>query len=151
MKLFNFFEWLVVQIKQLVSDFLEERKKEKAIAMERKAVIEARQHEIFLKRLEVEEKRVVSGVSAADNDTLNDKEAIEQMERSWKDEIIMFILFTPIIISFIPFSQDSTSKGFEILGKVPEWYMLLVTGITVAIYGLRGVVRVVSQYKKPTI
>lgn len=142
---------MMEKIKIFLLDYMVKREKEKQLEQERKAILEAREHEIKLKKLDVQEKLVSSGASISNDDTLNDKEAIEQMEKSWKDEIIMVILFTPIIISFIPSSQETSMKGFEILKTVPEWYMALVVGITVAIYGLRGVVRVVSQCKKPTV
>jgi len=138
------------KIKQLLLNYLEKQEKKKAVEQERQDVIATREHEITLKKLDVAVKMAEEGktVSISGDDTLNDKMSIEQMEKSWKDEFIMVILFVPIIFSFIPFSQDSTLKGFEILNGVPEWYMLLVGGVTVAIYGLRGVIRVVSQCKK---
>ena len=59
---------------------------------------------------------------------------IQNMGRSWTDEFIVLVFFTPIIIGW--FSPDSVYAYFQTLGSMPEWYTALVIGITAAVFGL---------------
>lgn len=102
----------------------EERKK---LEIERKMIIDEREHTLKIKRIDLEEKCINSGKLLPDK---MEQMSMEQMEKSWKDEFIMLILFLPIIIAFIPGIQDVASSGFQILkDTMPQWYsLLLLTG-----------------------
>jgi hypothetical protein len=62
------------------------------------------------------------------------------MKTSWKDEYLTILLSVPLILAFLPSTQEAVLKGFETLDKTPQWYMMLVTGIVAGVFGLRWLV-----------
>ena len=77
-----------------------------------------------------------------------DRLAMEQMEKSWKDEVILIIFLTPVVMAFIPGMEEYSLAGFEVIDKMPEWYRYIIIGMVVVIYGLRGLLGKVLE-KKP--
>jgi hypothetical protein len=127
------------------NSYLTEKEKRKALEIERSMVIDTREHEIRLKRLDIEEKIIESGKDIGSDESL-DRTAMEQMDKSWKDEFILVILFSPLIVSFIPRIQEIAVTGFEIMKGIPDWYVGLLVGITIVTYGLRGLVRFMASH-----
>ncbi len=66
-----------------------------------------------------------------------DRNAQEDMKTSWKDEYLMVLFSIPLIGAFIPSLQDAVLEGFNTLDKTPDWYILMITGIVAATFGLR--------------
>ena len=66
-----------------------------------------------------------------------DKEALKQSQYSWKDEFITVLWFIPLIMLFVPYTQEYAIKGFKALEEVPYGYWLVVFGIVAASFGLR--------------
>jgi hypothetical protein len=121
------------------------KQQKKSLEIQRKMDIANKQHELKLKRAELEAEYASKGKPLPDN---LDRLSMEQMEGSYKDEIIMTIVFTPIVLVFIPFLQNNVKQGFDILStSVPEWYIWLVVGIVVVTYGLRGVLKLLLSRK----
>ena len=124
----------------------EERKK---LELERESKLEQQRFQLDMERLKSQTKLVSEGKVLPDD---LDRLSMEQMEKSWKDEIIMGILFSPIVFVFFPWFQETISNGFDILNnRMPDWYMYMVCGIVVVTYGLRGMVKwaVSSKMKLP--
>ena len=93
-----------------------------------------RVHELNIKKIEVAHELAKQGQKIeADWDT----NAQEDMKTSWKDEYLTLLLSIPLILAFIPATQEAVLRGFEILGKTPEWYMVFVGGIVASAFGLR--------------
>lgn len=67
-----------------------------------------------------------------------DKMAMEQMAKSWKDELILVIFLAPMVMAFIPGMDGYALAGFEVIAKMPEWYQYIIIGMVVVIYGMRG-------------
>lgn len=74
-----------------------------------------------------------------------DKLATQNMEKSWKDELILIIFLTPVVMCFIPEYQIYVTNGFASLALVPDWYMGILVGMIVVIYGMRGLLKMVIQ------
>lgn len=74
-----------------------------------------------------------------------DKIATQNMEKSWKDEIILVVWLTPIAMCFIPDYHVYVTNGFASLALVPDWYMGILVGMVVVIYGMRGLLKMVLQ------
>lgn len=55
----------------------------------------------------------------------------------WKDEWVLILLSIPLVLVFIPATQEAVMHGFNTLAKTPEWYRWLVMLIFTAIYGIR--------------
>lgn len=67
-----------------------------------------------------------------------DKASMEDMKTSWKDEFILIVFITPMILAFVPETAPYSLRGFEIVKQMPEWYVALIIGMVVVIYGMRG-------------
>ena len=67
-----------------------------------------------------------------------DRMAMEQMGKSWKDELILIIFLAPMVLAFIPGMDKYALAGFEVIAKMPEWYQYIIIGMVVVIYGMRG-------------
>ena len=48
-------------------------------------------------------------------------------------------------MSFVPEWQPYVIAGFASLALVPDWYMGILVGIIVVIYGMRGLLKMVLQ------
>lgn len=70
-----------------------------------------------------------------------DRIAMQNMEKSWKDELILVIFLTPMVLAFIPEMDKYVKAGFVAIDSMPDWYVGLVIGLVVVIYGLRGLLR----------
>ena len=68
-----------------------------------------------------------------------DMQSARNMQNSFKDELVLIVFLAPIIMCFIPALQAHVAKGFEVLKtSVPDWYVYLLIGMIVVIYGMRG-------------
>ena len=76
-----------------------------------------------------------------------DKIAMQQMEKSWKDELILIIFLTPMVMAFIPGMDGYALAGFVVIAKMPEWYQYTLIGMIVVIYGMRGMVKALANQK----
>jgi magnesium-transporting ATPase (P-type) len=76
-----------------------------------------------------------------------DRLAMENMEKSWKDEVILLVFLAPMIMSFIPSLSDYALAGFGVIAQMPEWYRYIIIGMVVVIYGLRGLLEKVVSSK----
>lgn len=91
---------------------------------------------IMVAKADAECKRL--SVEAEQNYSL-DSQSTKNMKDSWKDELILIVFLAPIVMCFIPDLQAHVSKGFEVLKtSVPDWYVYLLIGMIVVIYGMRG-------------
>lgn len=74
-----------------------------------------------------------------------DKLATQNMEKSWKDELILIIFLVPVVMCFIPEYHVYVTNGFAALALVPDWYMGILVGMVVVIYGMRGLLKMGIQ------
>lgn len=75
-----------------------------------------------------------------------DKIAMQNMQTSWKDELVLVLFLTPIVLAFIPGMDAYVHKGFDAIEKMPAWYTSIVIGMVVVIYGMRGMLK--SYFQK---
>lgn len=76
-----------------------------------------------------------------------DRLAMENMSKSWKDEVILIVFLSPMIMAFIPSLKDTALAGFGVISQMPEWYRYIIIGMVVVIYGLRGLLEKVLERK----
>lgn len=74
-----------------------------------------------------------------------DRIAMENMSKSWKDELILIIFLAPVIMSFIPGFEQHALAGFAVISQMPEWYRYIIIGMVVVIYGLRGLLEKILE------
>ncbi|UGA55285.1 hypothetical protein [Vibrio sp. VB16] len=106
----------------------------KANALKRKDVIQQEQHNAKVKRLQSGDEK------AATLDELSIK------ERGYKDEFIMFVVFIPLILSFLPDYAKYVKAGFEALQNVPDYYWYVVAAVVIDTLGMRAMVRYLLEF-----
>lgn len=78
-----------------------------------------------------------------------DHVAMKNMEKSYKDELILIVFMTPMVLAFIPSMDIYALRGFEVIQQMPEWYQYTLIGMVVVIYGMRGMLEKVLASKIP--
>lgn len=53
----------------------------------------------------------------------------------------MIIFLTPVVLAFIPGMDTHVEAGFAAIERMPEWYVAIVIGMVVVIYGMRGLLK----------
>mgnify|MGYP003644266612 FL=1 len=76
-----------------------------------------------------------------------DRLTMENMSKSWKDEVILIVFLAPMIMAFIPGFEQYALAGFSVMDKMPDWYQYVIIGMIVVIYGLRGLLEKVLAKK----
>lgn len=94
---------------------------------------------------DISKAKALSATKMAENGQTQDYDldriAMEQMSKSWKDELVLIIFLTPMVMAFIPDFADYALRGFEIIESMPEWYRYTILGMVIVIYGLRGMAK----------
>ena len=124
-------------IANIVKEPIVEWQKRKTLEVAQVDKAREREHELNLKKIDVATELAKQGQKIeADWDT----NAQQDMKTSWKDEYLTILFSVPLVLAFIPQTQEAVLKGFETLGKTPDWYMMLLTGIVAGVFGLRWLV-----------
>lgn len=119
-----------------VKDYAVKRQEINAKKAERKDRIEEAKTNAEIKRIDRE----------SEQDFTLDQIAMKNMEKSWKDELILVIWLIPLIMCFIPGYAQYIEAGFNVLKTAtPEWYQYILIGMVVVIYGLRGLLKFFLQ------
>ena len=63
--------------------------------------------------------------------------AMQQMDKSFLDEVMIALLLVPIAASFLGY-QEEVSAAFESFSAMPDWYQYLVLGVYIVKFGMRG-------------
>jgi len=117
---------------------------------ETKAKAEAKLVEI-LADSDIKKAKAIAAINAAQTgqqqDFDLDRIAMEQMGKSWKDELVLIIFLAPMVMAFIPGMADYSLAGFEVIQKMPEWYQYIIMGMVIVIYGMRGMVKQIISNK----
>lgn len=64
-------------------------------------------------------------------------EQLSIQNSGWKDEWVLVILSIPLVLVFVPFTQDTILQGFAALETTPEWFRWLIMLIYTAVFGIR--------------
>jgi hypothetical protein len=114
-----------------------EWQKRKTLEVEQRNRELDRDHEARMKKIDVATELAKQGIQVeADWDA----RAQEGMKHSWKDEWFTILFSLPLVGAFVPSWQPIILDGFNTLQKTPEWYIMLVTGIVAATFGLRWLI-----------
>ena len=74
--------------------------------------------------------------------------AVDQMQGSWKDELILICLLGPGVLVFIPGMTDHVHAGFIALQSLPDYYKHLLYIACSASFGIKGAKGAVGLFKK---
>ena len=133
----NWLGAILEPITNIIKEPIVEWQKRKTLEVQQVESDKLRQHELNLKKSDIAFELAKQGQQIeADWDT----NAQSDMKTSWKDEYLVILFSIPLILSFIPYTQEAILRGFETLDKTPEWYMFLVTGIVASVFGLRWLI-----------
>jgi len=110
---------------------------ELAISEAKKKVIEAKANA----ELAISEAKIQMARADQTNDYKLDMIAMENMERGYKDDFILAVFISPMIMAFIPGYDTIALKGFKVISQMPDWYIYIIVGMVVVIYGMRGMLR----------
>jgi len=70
-----------------------------------------------------------------------DEETIRNMDKTWKDEILLYSFLAPILGSFYPPLVTPIVEGFKVISNLPDWYLAILIGMIVTSYGMRSLFR----------
>ena len=118
-----------------ISGYFKDKHEIKKVQVEADKLLIMAEAESKAKRLERE----------AEMDYDLDRIAMQNMDKSWKDELILLIWLTPVIMCFIPEYHIYVTNGFASLALVPDWYMYILVGMVTVIYGMRGLLRMMIE------
>lgn len=75
-----------------------------------------------------------------------DRIALENSARSWKDEVLMILMYSPVAALFIcamfwPEKVPVIKEAVRSLEDFPVWYQLILWGILAFVFGLRWLIQ----------
>ena len=74
--------------------------------------------------------------------------AVDQMQGSWKDELILICLLLPAVLVFVPGMTEHVERGFVALQQLPDYYKHLLYIACSASFGIKGVGSAVKFFNK---
>ena len=74
--------------------------------------------------------------------------AVDQMQGSWKDELILICLLGPAVLVFFPGMTDHVERGFIALQSLPDYYKHLLYIACSASFGIKGAKGAMGLIKK---
>lgn len=92
---------------------------------------------LSLAKVKIEGQIQQARAAASENSDL-DKMSMNEMKGSLKDEYLLFLFSVPIIMAFIPGLQGYVADGFKIVKDMPYWYISIIIGMNIVVFGLRG-------------
>lgn len=143
--MFGFLSNLVSPITNVVGGYIKGKQELSKIDLESKK--EALKMQMQMKSA-VTKSKIDMLLHEQDNNFKLDLMATENMKTSYKDEIILVIFLTPLVMSFFPETQGYVVAGFQALTVIPDWFMYLVIGQVVVIMGMRGMLDKFLSMKK---
>ena len=72
--------------------------------------------------------------------------AMQQMDKSFLDEVMIALLLVPIAASFLGYQAEVTA-AFESFSAMPEWYQYLLFIAISSSFGVRGVSKIMGMRK----
>lgn len=117
-----------------VKEYTLESKKQKTLKIERDTELALLEYSVKVEQAKAKVELAKQGLT---QDYDLDKLTTENMRNSYKDEFVLLILYTPVVLCFTKYS-DEVLQGFEVLKQTPDWFMYLVVGATIVTLGMRG-------------
>jgi hypothetical protein len=129
-----------------VSGYFKGKQELKKVKIEsEKKIIEARANS----EIAISEAKIEMAKNGQANNFDLDKLAMQNMEKSYKDEFLLGLFSIPMILAFI--YPDVALAGFEVIAKMPTWYQYTFIGMVVVIYGMRGMLTKFIDSKKISV
>ena len=69
-------------------------------------------------------------------------DSLSIQSRGWKDDFLLLVTVTPLVLCFIPGVGEYIKQGFAMLSdSVPEWYMYALALVYIDTFGFRRILR----------
>jgi len=68
-----------------------------------------------------------------------DLEALRAQKDSWKDEVFLYVMLSPLVIGW--FDEEKSRQWVEFVSALPAWYQYMLIGMMAAVFGLRWFVK----------
>jgi cation transport ATPase len=143
------FSWVtdaIGVVGNIVGEPLKEWQKRKTIKVEQAYELSKLAHQVKINQAQAAVEMAKNGQQ---NDYDLDRIAMKNMDKSWKDELVLIVFLVPMMMAFFPKTADYALAGFAIIAKMPEWYVAIIIGMVVVIYGLRGLLKTYLQRSTP--
>lgn len=122
---FKFLGLLISPVTEIVKGWQDRRK----VKLEGEQRIEKAKVEATIKNIET-------------NDSYDARlEELSLQNRGWKDEYLLLITTSPVVLVFFPSMVPVLEAGFKVLSGLPDWYLWLVLLIYIDTFGFRRVAR----------
>lgn len=129
---------IITSVVDGVKEYAMEGQKRKTLRQEHDQELNKLEHEV---KLHVVKSKLEMAKSGQQIDFSLDQQAMKNMEKSWKDELILVVFLVPMVLAFVPSYSAYILQGFQVIEKMPEWYIYVIIGMVVVIYGMRGMLR----------
>lgn len=129
---------IVSSLFSFASEHIKQWDERKKIELEQACEIALKEHDMQLKVIDVKMQMLLNGQQI---DADLDKLSVEDMKESLKDEFILLVFIAPMMMAFHPTTAEIALRGFEVISQMPDWYMLLIVGMVITIYGMRGLTK----------
>ena len=83
--------------------------------------------------------------TAAQHDSKWELIMAESTKGSWKDEAVTIVVLVPVIMCFIPGTEELVKSGFDRLNELPDWYQYLLYLVCSAALGIKGLDRLLRN------
>lgn len=88
--------------------------------------------------VDIQKAKIQAKVTKIEKEADMDLAAMKGMQFSWKDEALLVWTLAVLTACFIPWTQPYVQNGFEFIKTAtPPWFGYCVTGMYVAVFGLR--------------
>lgn len=104
----------------------------------RRAELKAARHQAELAAVVASGERAAKAISeglAADAGW--ELESLKAHAGGWKDEFVLLVLSTPLVLCFFPATAPAVLEGFRVLDTTPAYFRLLILVVFGAVYGVR--------------
>lgn len=143
--MFNWINQAITGVVSVVGEPIKEWQRRKTLKAEQAYELDKIDHEAKVEQAKASLELAKQGIQ---NDYDLDKIAMQNMDKSWKDEFVLIIFLAPMLMAFFPQSAEYALAGFAIIAQMPEWYVAIIIGMVVVIYGLRGLLKAYLQRNK---
>ncbi len=87
-------------------------------------------------KVDAQIKRIQQGDTAA-----SELDMVSLQTRGYKDELLLVITVSPMVLVFFPGMVSYIEAGFEVLSTTPEWYLYAVLAVYIDGLGMRRLFR----------
>lgn len=93
--------------------------------------------------------RAQIALKSADAEIEWDREGLNQMKYSWKDEYLVIVWTSPLWLAMLPFdwAQRASTAFFETITNAPPWYIGGMAVMIAASFGVRKAIDIIKHVK----